>query len=227
MTYMSSFAADELRVRNTFIDVGPSPTMDRFQRERAALSCPGSCVGQLEDTFGRSAYTWTAADVKKPAIISLMDALADLPTMPSTPEPLRSWQPILHDIPVRFAADVAAGTHGSHAAAATDPLVPAAAEQMLPPFPLPDMAAEQMMPPSWGPGRTLLPVAPSQPAPGSDELPSLGSAGHQLGECKPCAFLHSKGCSSGAMCKFCHLCDAGEKKRRQKERKQAFRQAEP
>lgn len=65
--------------------------------------------------------------------------------------------------------------------------------------------------------------APTHPAPGSAELPSIGSAGHLRGECKPCAFLHTKGCDNGAVCRFCHLCDAGEKKRRQKEKKVAFK----
>jgi len=64
---------------------------------------------------------------------------------------------------------------------------------------------------------------PSEPAPGSAELPNVGSKGHSTGDCKPCAFLHIKGCDHGAMCKFCHICDSGEKKRRQKAKKAAFR----
>lgn len=65
--------------------------------------------------------------------------------------------------------------------------------------------------------------APAEPAPGTLELPSIGSQGHGRGDCKPCAFLHTKGCDNGAMCKFCHICDAGEKKRRQKEKRQMIR----
>jgi len=53
---------------------------------------------------------------------------------------------------------------------------------------------------------------------GSPELPTVGSAGHYLAHCKPCCFVHTKGCENGVACVFCHLCDAGEKKRRQKER---------
>eukprot|EP00930_Biecheleria_cincta_P074301 TRINITY_DN61505_c0_g1_i1.p1 TRINITY_DN61505_c0_g1~~TRINITY_DN61505_c0_g1_i1.p1 ORF type:complete len:372 (+),score=40.30 TRINITY_DN61505_c0_g1_i1:84-1199(+) len=64
---------------------------------------------------------------------------------------------------------------------------------------------------------------PSEPAPGSAELPSIGSRDHASGECKPCAFLHMKGCDNGAMCRFCHLCDAGEKKRRHKAKKSLFK----
>jgi len=51
----------------------------------------------------------------------------------------------------------------------------------------------------------------------SDPLPSLGSADHRFGTCKPCAFLHTKGCKTGKDCKFCHLCKAGSAKRRKKE----------
>lgn len=62
-----------------------------------------------------------------------------------------------------------------------------------------------------------------EPKLGSEELPTLGSAGHALGVCKPCAFL-DKGCQSGIDCKFCHLCPADEKKRRKKEKLLAKRQ---
>jgi len=52
------------------------------------------------------------------------------------------------------------------------------------------------------------------------DLHTLGSAEHFIGTCKPCAFFYTKGCASGAQCVFCHLCPAGEKKRRQKDKRQ-------
>jgi len=58
-----------------------------------------------------------------------------------------------------------------------------------------------------------------EPELGSEEVPTLGSAMHRFGTCKPCAFLYTKGCVNATQCPFCHLCDAGEKKRRQKEKK--------
>jgi len=61
---------------------------------------------------------------------------------------------------------------------------------------------------------TLVGVSPLL---GSPELPTVGSANHHIRRCKPCAFLH-KGCQSGVSCKFCHLCELGEKKRRKKEK---------
>lgn len=57
-----------------------------------------------------------------------------------------------------------------------------------------------------------------QPVLGSPELPTAGSAGHRFGGCKPCAFAHTKGCENGVNCQFCHLCEPGEKKRRQKQK---------
>lgn len=194
---MPVIAAHELRVRNTFIDVGPSPSMARFLRERMALSCPGSKVGQLANIFNQSSDTECESlrRSSKPQMISLMDALADAPTMPCTPEPLDSlWYPFAHDI------DVPRVLY-------TGCCLPDSAQPSLGATGTPDSDPQQM----------LLKSA------GSDKLPSLGSFGHDLGQCKPCAFLHTKGCSSGTMCKFCHLCDAGAKKRRQKEKRQTFK----
>jgi hypothetical protein len=56
-------------------------------------------------------------------------------------------------------------------------------------------------------------------------FPSVGSAGHAKGRCKPCAFFHVKGCENGTLCKFCHLCDPGEKKRRAKDKLMKKRKA--
>jgi len=64
------------------------------------------------------------------------------------------------------------------------------------------------------------PPPPPGPAPGCPELPSVGSAGHHIGRCKPCAFVHTRGCSGGVTCTFCHLCQPGERKMRQKAKKQ-------
>jgi hypothetical protein len=52
----------------------------------------------------------------------------------------------------------------------------------------------------------------------SSELTTWGSAGHAVGRCKPCAFMHTVGCANGTACQFCHLCEPGEKRRRRKEK---------
>jgi len=64
-----------------------------------------------------------------------------------------------------------------------------------------------------------VPLAPLllSPAPGSAELPSIGSAAHGQGRCKPCAFFHTKGCEIGPTCSFCHLCGVDERKRCRKD----------
>merc|ERR1711933_8609 len=59
----------------------------------------------------------------------------------------------------------------------------------------------------------------------SAAVPSIGSIGHSSGNCKPCGFLHKSGCVSGAQCNYCHLCDPGEKKRRQREKRETLRKA--
>jgi len=51
-------------------------------------------------------------------------------------------------------------------------------------------------------------------------LLSIGSQGHYQDRCKPCAFIWTEeGCKNGSACNFCHLCEPGAKKRRQKEKK--------
>jgi len=45
-------------------------------------------------------------------------------------------------------------------------------------------------------------------------------------ECKPCAWYHhARGCQRGADCEFCHLCPAGEIKRRKKEKYRMLRES--
>jgi len=46
-----------------------------------------------------------------------------------------------------------------------------------------------------------------------------GSKKHKSGHCKPCVFFHDEGCKEGDSCGFCHLCPAGEVKRRKKQRR--------
>jgi len=49
---------------------------------------------------------------------------------------------------------------------------------------------------------------------------------HVVGECRPCAYFWGKqdGCRSGDTCKFCHLCQPGELKRRRREKDRFLRQ---
>lgn len=80
------------------------------------------------------------------------------------------------------------------------------------------------LPPTHAP---ILRLADSFAAPelGSSALPTMGSKDHQIGTCKPCAFVHTKGCTNGINCIYCHLCKPGEKKRRLKEKVKLTRDA--
>eukprot|EP00441_Pelagodinium_beii_P038915 CAMPEP_0197651890 /NCGR_PEP_ID=MMETSP1338-20131121/34118_1 /TAXON_ID=43686 ORGANISM="Pelagodinium beii, Strain RCC1491" /NCGR_SAMPLE_ID=MMETSP1338 /ASSEMBLY_ACC=CAM_ASM_000754 /LENGTH=199 /DNA_ID=CAMNT_0043226651 /DNA_START=96 /DNA_END=695 /DNA_ORIENTATION=- len=58
---------------------------------------------------------------------------------------------------------------------------------------------------------------------GSLDCPSIGSAGHHLGICKPCDFMYRTNCRAGYSCQFCHLCAPGETRRRKKQKQVARR----
>lgn len=73
------------------------------------------------------------------------------------------------------------------------------------------------------PAAFAVPPPPFGPALGSTELPSVGSAEHIIGMCRPCAFYHTKGCEQGLSCRFCHFCGPEERKLR-KRHKSEFRQ---
>lgn len=82
------------------------------------------------------------------------------------------------------------------------PGAPAPLPATLPPPPPPPRLAEEPL---------------HQPA------PTRGSLGHGYGRCKPCAFVHTKGCGNGFECPFCHICEPGEKKKRRKDKLEARR----
>jgi len=59
------------------------------------------------------------------------------------------------------------------------------------------------------------------PAASSNSGPSwsVGAAGHAVGDCRPCAWNWKvSGCSKGARCEFCHMCEEGMVKLRKKEK---------
>lgn len=60
---------------------------------------------------------------------------------------------------------------------------------------------------------------------GKEVAPHGGSEAHTLGQCIPCAYFWDKkdGCRIGDKCKFCHLCQKGEIKKRKRERIQQLK----
>jgi hypothetical protein len=53
--------------------------------------------------------------------------------------------------------------------------------------------------------------------------PCIGSALHYEAGCKPCVFFHTKGCTRGTECQFCHLCEKDTIKKQRKERRDVMR----
>lgn len=63
-------------------------------------------------------------------------------------------------------------------------------------------------------------------APSRSGTPSEGSAFHDVGDCRPCAwYWKASGCENAAGCRFCHMCSQGEVKSRKKSKLAAMRQA--
>jgi len=74
---------------------------------------------------------------------------------------------------------------------------------------------------TWGPPPGLSKPDSEVPATSQASAPSIGSAHHAAGLCKPCAwFWKTQGCSNGQECEHCHLCPKGEVRRRKKGKKQ-------
>lgn len=76
----------------------------------------------------------------------------------------------------------------------------------------------------------LPPMSPMSPSlysmlmPTVGSLPSIGSAMHGSGKCKPCAwFWKQRGCLNGQECGHCHICPDGEIKSRRLEKVSAMR----
>jgi len=61
---------------------------------------------------------------------------------------------------------------------------------------------------------------------GTAALPSIGSLLHHTKQCKPCTFFHTRGCENKQDCHFCHLCGAGEKKKRLRAQRAGKRDAQ-
>jgi len=200
-------------VKNTFIDLGPERpvSFDGFYQERQVTSCP---VSGTSDPFGSDIEAPPGLTGKRrtytPGELFMRSVSLESPLgKQSTPGKTSAEEDRGSECST---ADTAAG---ASSLAHTSPT-----------FSAHDRKPSAVLP---QPGK----VAASTPAtPGlvpqvercAEELPSIGSAAHSLLQCKPCAFVNTKGCASGADCIFCHLCEPGEKKRRQKE-KRAFKGA--
>eukprot|EP00930_Biecheleria_cincta_P002932 TRINITY_DN103888_c0_g1_i1.p1 TRINITY_DN103888_c0_g1~~TRINITY_DN103888_c0_g1_i1.p1 ORF type:complete len:401 (+),score=46.15 TRINITY_DN103888_c0_g1_i1:55-1257(+) len=145
----------------------------------------------LDDGLQASNDPWAAPHCFRPPVLS---------TSPSWSQPM--VLPAPNAFPSSFTSPMLPGSMRPH----HYPL-----PSMAMPYPLTNELRD-LVPPPWA----MQPSGLSEPDLASPELPSVGSAGHNTGDCKPCAFIHTKGCEGGKQCPFCHLCEPGEKKRRQK-----------
>lgn len=239
-----------LVVKNTFIEgVSPlSPSLAAFYKGRAMHTCPSHLSGSLA-AFARSAPACASPDGAEapravweidtpthedayeyprcrgdavPTEASMLDFYGGVATVPAA---LPAFPPVWGDL--LEAPSAAAGRRtilnlASELVANERPSRPSAAGYFIAPQADATGAGDGFRP------SALPPPPPCAPAPGSAQLPSVGSSDHAVGLCKPCAFLHTKGCQNGFTCKFCHLCGPDEKRRRKKDKlefRRVFRQA--
>jgi len=195
-----------IRVHNTFIDatLERSPSLERFYREREVSTCPSAHIGRLKSLFQESA----AGDAEDGDQTPLPRGFPEAPfpetlTEPAAPGVAAGAAPVL-------VLSLAEALHQR-------PCAPSGRADAG----LGAMSADDS---PWGAAVDAI-DAPARPAQGLTTLPSVGSAAHLTGRCKPCAFFYTKGCESNFSCEFCHLCEPGEKKRRKKDKLEARRAA--
>jgi len=230
-------------IRNTFIDTAAerSPSMERFYKEREVSTCPSAHIGRLRNLFQEvdadakgngddldtrlpseapdtrsvseaspcNAAIWGNGVMGAP-VLSLAEALEPPFQACSQVGSLLGGRASVVMMPAHSIFPDESGRDPRGASASTCDGAGAA-------------AAGAWFPRVAGFEPQVEPSPPDHPALGSDEMPTVGSAGHAAGSCKPCAFFHTVGCSNGLACSFCHLCDADERKRRRKTKLEARR----
>lgn len=243
----------DIPVKNTFIDITSPSLLSPWGSmvKRSALTCPGSRVGCLASYLQDSDATeLTASPCGQSSLVHsrpLTPCTIQTPVAESLSQ--YSWhaffepgcQHVMHTGSEPLPCTVPLSLSEQHVRNRTLPPSPVRLADLLdvpvdvpglrPPL-SPDRSVwYNPVQPAWTSAPMVLPaptVPPPPPGPalGSPELPSVGSSGHAKGSCRPCAFLHTKGCDNGLACTFCHLCEPGERKRRQKEKLQQRRAAQ-
>lgn len=235
-------------VSNTFVSAPTDrqPSLDDFLQLREVHSCPTSAIAPppgLEHVAERSPVLIPAGPMLWPRTMSgeglemlMLAGGIDAAASPMLARPPR-WPSTMSEdaleqmigASARMSAAASAAAIFTRGAASPAPASSGAVPP--PPVATAPLFEHSAMPPP--PMATLVPID-SEPqvlhlsealsVPSVDTgIPTIGSAGHMSGTCKPCAFLHTKGCNNGFACSFCHLCDAGEKQRRKKEKKEVLR----
>ncbi|CAE7577223.1 DJA6 [Symbiodinium sp. CCMP2456] len=224
-----------LGVRNTFFDLSDSPSLQQWYKDtRGIRSCPASEHGDDDRTVCGDADVDEDDAMQtpepSPRLFHEEENPQPSPAACNAAEPAKARTPLKSGAsPYRptpaaaptcsttyYAVPPPVGTTGQALAAEYHRRVQASRLQ------LSQAQVRQNIPPTYAPPDHLkakqlavtTPLQVSSPVLGSEVLPSLGSGAHATGECRPCAFFHKNRCVTGRTCLFCHLCDAGEKKRR-------------
>jgi len=248
-----AYPAPAFSVRNTFIDTTDgrlSSMVDDALAERRVRSCPSSGLGlpsawvALSEVAARLEAGDEEEFVPTPAVSSQRAAEDEDGVVPApaafcsraededwdsfVPSPLPRWAC------VDTLEEPAPGCLVQPQAVWEERWAPLS---FMPPPPLaPPPAAlgegeARMPPPPPGPPATAdaapASAVPAHPLLGSPECPTIGSALHCQGACRPCAHAFTKGCATGIGCQFCHLCGPGELKRRQRERRVQLARQKP
>jgi hypothetical protein len=196
-------------VRNTFLEPAYKElgSLASFVHEREIKSCPASCIGA-------------------PPGLELASTVAFSTGVEDFTEDMSPLQP--------YQQPIAVMGEGLGIFSALPPALPPCLDYLpqlsLPAPPLREAKVQVKVPPPPPSTPPKLRISQflleDEPTPGTPDLPTVGSVGHRFGTCKPCAFLYTKGCGTGVECKFCHLCEPGEKKRRLKSKTAAFKAAQ-
>jgi len=195
-----------LCVRNTFIDTDvwrPSSLGD-FIQQRQVQSCPASVIGecpgsedQLEEGFATS---WPLHQPVVNNVEIQAETVTAATLVASMEQEVSSAVSESQSSRATSAVEVGGSRLGFVARQAPASLPLPSQEPILGPIPqLPKTPAPIV----------ALSDSPLGPQLGSPWLPTVGSANHQQGVCRPCAFVHTRGCFHGVECTYCHLCGPG------------------
>jgi len=212
----------EVVVRNTFLHViGRPSSLDEFLEERLVMSCPVTRQPSVEDltglidvVHGLDADLSSCADSGDEPTTGMVVGIPDIaPTTPTSPTVDVWWQGWVDE--------------GTFDTTPVDPALPTAdvwwqgwVEEDQAAWAAACMTPATVTATGAAEPRVLLRLDEALRAPelGTPEQPTVGSAGHPYGTCKPCAFFHRKGCINGVECRFCHLCGPRERKARMQQR---------
>lgn len=219
-------------VRNTFIDVRCPPALDGFFQNRQIHSCPVTRPVSFDDLSDCCVAGLLGPDMDDPMELLRNSSMAicnscerfDTPEPAVSTDSTRPFVQFAHGNQWGCELPIATEPHVVRSWPVPRSFVPAPPVEQAPVL-LNNVAQP---PPPPAPKQSVAPVVrlaellavPREAGPCSLERPSVGSWSHGLGACRPCAFLHTtNGCDNGISCPFCHVCDAGEKKRRQREKR--------